>query len=179
MCLHKYQYFKCLLTYCGIRDSKFALVKVSILSDSLSLSNQTTPVPQVEVVKLENSSVDLPQSSPTPHTQSYSTSLECESDVCNEVLSPHPPFLYSFYPPNCQLLFSAILNVSLNVHEDQVLDGIGVPQKACDVIYDVYVRESTSEQEYAMKADLSPSYLSLIILTFPMIMSFLLNLTKI
>lgn len=107
--------------------------------------------------EIENSSGDLPPSSPTHNTQNSSTSLHCEFDVCDEVLSPRPPSFGSFGPLDCEFLCSPVLDVSLDVHEDQVLDGFGVPQKTCDVIYNDYVWESTTEQESTMKVDFSPS----------------------
>ena len=107
--------------------------------------------------ELQNSSIDLPPSSPTTHIQNFSASLDCESDACDEVLSPCSPFSGSFDPSDCELLCSPSSNLSLNFHEDQVLDGVGVPQKTCDVICDDYVWESKSKQESAMKNDFSPS----------------------
>lgn len=107
--------------------------------------------------KLENSSIDLPPSSPIPHIQNFSASLDCESDDCDEVLSHCSPFSGSFDPLDCELLCSPISNLFLNVHEDQVLDGVGVPQKTCNVICDDYVWESKSKQESVMKNGFSPS----------------------
>lgn len=73
------------------------------------------------------------------------------------MLSPYPPFICSFDPLDCVLLCSPISNISLDIHEDQVLDGVGVLQETCDILYDDYVLESTSKQESAMKDDFPPS----------------------
>lgn len=85
---------------------------------------------------VENSSTDLPPSSPTPYNQNSSTSLDYKYDVCDELLFPHPPSFGSFGPSDCELLCSPISNVSLDVHEDQVQDGISVSHKTCDIIYE-------------------------------------------
>jgi len=130
---------------------------VAILSDTLSPFNHTSPAPQVEVGKLENPFVDLPPFSPTPHTHNSSASFDYEYDVHDDVFSPRPPSFGSFGPPNCEFLCSPILNMSFNVQEDRVFDGVDVPQKNCDIIYDDYVWESTSEQESAMKVNFSTS----------------------
>jgi len=47
---------------------------------------------------------------------------------------------------------SPISNVSFVVHEDQVLDGVGIEEPTCDIIFDEYVWEP--EQELAVKYDL-------------------------
>lgn len=78
--------------------------EVVVPSDCLSLSNQTTPVPYVEVGELENSFTNLPPSSPTPYTQISIVSLDYESHVCNDVLSPHPPSFGSFRPLDCEFM---------------------------------------------------------------------------
>jgi len=82
--------------------------------------------------------------------------LDCDFDVYNEVIFPHPPSFGSFGPPDFDMLCSHISNVSLDVHEDKIMDGVGVPQKTYDIIYDDYVWESTSEQESAMKVNYFP-----------------------
>jgi len=103
--------------------------KVDVPSDSLSPLNQTPPFMHVEVGELEISSTDLPSSSPTPHTHNSSASLDYESNFCDEVLSPRPLSFGSFVPMDCELLFSPAFNVSFDIHEDQVLDGVGVKKK--------------------------------------------------
>ena len=100
--------------------------EVVVPSDSLSPSNQTTLLPQVEVGEIENLSANLPPFSPTPHTQNFSAGLDCESDGCDEVLPRHPPSFGSFDPTDCELLSSPLLNTSFYVHDDQVLDGVSV-----------------------------------------------------
>ena len=87
---HEYESFQNLPTYLGIKSPKSAMDKVVVSSDSPSPSNQTTSFP-VEVGELETSYTDLPPSSPIAHTRNSITCLDCEYDVCNEVLSPHPP----------------------------------------------------------------------------------------
>lgn len=129
MNLHEYDYFESLPTCPAIRASKSVMDEFVVPSDSLPAFNQTTLILQVEVGELENSSINLPPSSATPHTHNSSISFDYEFDVFDEVLSPPPPSFSSFGPPDCELLCSPVLNVSLNVRDDQVLDGVGVPHK--------------------------------------------------
>lgn len=75
--------------------------------------------------EVENSSVDLLPSSPTPLNQNFSTDLDCDSDGCDEVLSPCPPSFGPSVPLDFYDLCSSISIFSCDVHEDQVLDGVG------------------------------------------------------
>lgn len=54
------------------------------------------------------------------------------------------------------MLCSLVLDLSFDVHKDQVLDGFGVEQPTCDIIFNEYVWESKSKQEFSMKDDLLP-----------------------
>lgn len=92
-----------------------------------------------------NSSFDLPPSSPTPHTHNFITGLDREYDVCDDVLSPRPSFVHSFSPPDCELLCLPVSIVYFDVHEDKFKNGVDVEKKTCDIIYDDYVWEYTSE----------------------------------
>jgi len=83
--------------------------------------------------------------------------MDCKSHVCDEVLSPCPPLFSSFGTLNYELFCSPISPICFDVHEDHVLDGVGVQQKNCDIIYNEYVWEPTSELEYAMKDYSFPS----------------------
>lgn len=106
---------------------------------------------------MENSFIDLPPSSPNPHTNDFSEGLDCESDGYDEVLSPHPPSFDSFDPLDCELLCSLVFNPSFDVHGDQVLDGVSVEEPTCDIIYYDYVWEPIAKQESMMKDDSYPS----------------------
>jgi len=97
-----------------------------VASDPSSPSHQKTLVLQVEVGEVKNSSVHLPPSSPTPHTQNFSVGLHCEFDGYNEVLSLHPPSFGLSSPLYCDLFFSPISSLPFDVHEDQVFDGVCV-----------------------------------------------------
>lgn len=150
--LHELESFEPLPTYLGVRASKFAMDEVVVPRDPSSPSRQTTLVPQVEAGEVENSYVNPPPSSPTPHTQNFSTILDCQFDGCDEVLSCHTPSFGPFDPPDCDVLCSPMSNISFDVHEDQVLDGVGVEQPTCGIIFDEYVWEY--EQESVVKDDL-------------------------
>lgn len=91
MNLHKYEPFKILPMHLEYRASKLVTNKVVVPSDSLYSSYLRAPFPQVEVGELKSLPANLPPYSPTPHTHNFSTSLDCESDVYDDVLSPCPP----------------------------------------------------------------------------------------
>lgn len=73
------------------------------------------------------------------------------------MLSPHPPSFCPFDPPNCQLSCSPILNPYFDVHEEQVLYGVGVEHPTYDIIFDDYMWQPIVEPESMMKDDSSPS----------------------
>jgi len=72
------------------------------------------------------------------------------------VLSPCPPSFGPSDPPDCDVLFSPISNLSCNAHEDQVLDVVGVENPTYNIIFDEHVCEYKYEQEFAMKDDFLP-----------------------
>jgi len=53
------------------------------------------------------------------------------------------------------MLCSPILDYTLIVHEDQVVNRVGIEKQTCNIIYDEYVWEY--EEELAVKDDLLPS----------------------
>jgi len=53
------------------------------------------------------------------------------------------------------VLCSFVLDSTFVVHEDQVVEGVGVEQSTCTIIFDEYVWGS--EEESAVKDDLLPS----------------------
>ena len=77
------------------------------------------------------------------------------------MLSPCPLSFGSSDPTDCDALCSPILNLFFNVHEDQVLDGVGFEQPTHNIIFDEYVWES--EQESVVEDDLLLIHRSLII----------------
>lgn len=116
----EYESFKSIPAYLVYRDSKFVTKEVVVPSDYLFSPHKITPFPWFEAGEIHNSSADLPPSSPTPHTLNFSTCLDCEYDVCDDVLSPRPQSIGSFGPPDYELLCSPVSNVYFYVHEDQV-----------------------------------------------------------
>lgn len=84
--------------------------------------------------EVENSPIDLPQYPPTPRTHNFSAVLEFKFDGCDEVLDPCSPSFGPFAPLDLDVLCSPVLNFSCDVHEDQVMDGVGVKQPNCDII---------------------------------------------
>lgn len=54
--------------YVGVRDSNSVTDEVVVPSDRPSPSHNIALVLQVEAREVENSSIELPPSSPTPHT---------------------------------------------------------------------------------------------------------------
>ena len=68
-------------------------------------------------------------------------------DLFTQSLSPH-----SVDPMDCTMLCSLVPYSTLVVHEDQVVDTVGVEKPTCAIIYDEYVCES--EEEPAVKDDL-------------------------
>jgi len=118
-------------------------------SDPSSPSHQKTLDPQVEVGEVDNPPVDLSPSPPTPPTQDSYADLDCNSDGYHVVLSSHPSFIGPFDTSDFGVVFSFISNLTCDVHEDQVLDGVGVELEPCDIIFNEYVWES--EQESMVK----------------------------
>ena len=83
--------------------------------------------------------------------------MDCQSNDCDEVLSPCPPSFSPFDPPDCDVICSPISNLSCDVHKDQVLDGFGIEHPTCNIIHDDYVGEPVADQEFATKDDSLPS----------------------
>lgn len=83
--------FQPLPTYLDVRASKFEADKFFVPSDPRSLSYQTTLALQVEVEEVDNPRDDLSTSHPTLPTQDFCANLDCNSNGCDVVLSPHPP----------------------------------------------------------------------------------------
>ena len=67
-------------------------------------------------------------------------------------LFPQPLSPHSVDPPDCTMLCSPILDYTLIVHEDQVVNRVGIEKQTCNIIYDEYVWEY--EEELAVKDDL-------------------------
>lgn len=141
----EYESFESILTYISIRASKYVTSGFVVQSDFSSYRHLSTLFPQVEVGGLDNSSADLPPSPPTPHTNNFTVGLDCEYDVCDEVLYPHPPFVDCFCPPYCELFGLLVSNFFVDVHEDQFEGGVSVEKKTCNIIHNDYVQEPTSE----------------------------------
>ena len=150
---HELESFEPLPTYLCVTTSKSVVNKVVVPSDPSPSSHQMNLVLEVVVGKVGNSSVELPPSSPTPHTQNFSTSLDHQFNDCDEVLSPCPSSFGPSNPPDCDVLCSPISNLTCDVQEDQALDGVGVEQPTSDIIHNDYVGEPRAEQESATKDD--------------------------
>lgn len=83
--------------------------------------------------------------------------MDCQPDDCDEVLYPHPQSFSPSNPPYCDVLCSIVSNLTCDVHEDQVLNGVGIMQPTCDIIHDDYVGELIAEPESTKKDDSIPS----------------------
>lgn len=88
----------------------------------------------------------------TPHSQDFCVDLDCKPNGCRVFLSSKHLSIGSFDPINFGLLCSSILDSTCDVHEDQVLDGVGVQQLTCTIIFYEYVWEC--ENESIVKHDL-------------------------
>lgn len=77
--------------------------------------------------------VDLSPSPPTPPAQDFYTYLDYNSYGCHLVLSPHPWSFGPFYPLYFGVLCSSVLDLTCDVHEHKVLDGIGVEKETYDI----------------------------------------------
>lgn len=88
---------------------------------------------------------------PTPPALNICIDLSCEIG-CHVDLFPQPPSSLSVDPMDCTVLFSPIPDSTLVVHEDQVVDRVGVVKPACVFIHDECVQEF--EEEFAVKDDL-------------------------
>jgi len=113
---NEYESLESILTYIGIRASKYVINGVVVRSDFSCYHHLTTLFPQVEVGVFENSSTNLPPSPPTPHTNNFTIGLDCEYDVCDDFLSPHPPSIDCFGPPYCEFFGSLVSNFYVDVH---------------------------------------------------------------
>lgn len=92
--------------------------------------------------EVENPPVDSTPSPPASPTQNFYANSHCNSNVCVEFLSPHPLCFGHFDPLDFGVLYSSVSDPSCDVHENQVLDGVGVEKTTCDIIFDEYVWES-------------------------------------
>lgn len=115
--------------------------KVTVRSDSLSSSDQTTRAPQCEVGEGARTSVEMPHPSTPPAIDIY-TDLACKPVGRHVDLLPQHPSPFSSYPPDCIVLCSFVLNSTLIVNKDQVVDGVGVVQPTYTIIHDECVQES-------------------------------------
>jgi len=116
----EYECFKSLPTYTSYGALKYAMKEIYVPSESSSSSHQPTPFMQGEVGEFESPSVDLPPSSPNRHIQNINEILDYLFDVSSDDLSRCPPFIGSFGPPDCQLLYPPISIISYDVHRDQI-----------------------------------------------------------
>ena len=60
----------------------------------------------------------------------------------HEVFYSQPPSSSSFDPPDCIVLCSPILDSTSIIHEDEVVDGVGVEKPTYAVIFYEYVWKS-------------------------------------
>jgi len=109
--------------------------KVTVRSDSLSSSDQTTLAPQCEVGAGARTSVEMSHPSTPPAIDIY-TDLACKPVGRHVDLLPQHPSPCSSYPPDCIVLCSFVLNSTLIVNEDQVVDRFGVMQPTYAIIHD-------------------------------------------
>lgn len=78
--------------------------------------------------------------------------LDCNLDGCHAVLSSQPRSSGSFDPLDCTLLCSPVLDSTFVVHEDQVVEKVGVKQPNYSIIIYEYAWEY--EEEPVVKDDL-------------------------
>ena len=100
--------------------------------------------------EVANPSIELSHP-PTPPPLDIYADLDCKLVVCHVNLFSQPPFSHSVDPPNFPMSCSPIPDSTLVVHEDHVVDKVGVEEPTCFVIYDEYVWEY--EEEPAVKDD--------------------------
>lgn len=89
-----------------------------------------------------NPPVEPSPSPPTPPTMYFCAELGCKPDGCHVVSSHQPPSYGSIDPLDFVVLCSSVPHSTCDVHEDQVLDGVGVGQPTRAIIFDGYVWES-------------------------------------
>lgn len=115
--------FKPLPTYLSVRDAKSKMDKVIVTSDCPSSSHQTALALQCEVGEGAHPSVELSHP-PTPLALEFYVDLACKTFGCHVDLFPQPLSPRSVDPPDYIVLCSPVLESTLVVHEDQVIDGI-------------------------------------------------------
>lgn len=91
---------------------------------------------------------------PTLPALNVCAKLACKPASCDVDLFPQPPSPRFIDPLDCIVLCSFVLDSTLVVNEDQVVDEVGVVQLTCTIIHDECVRES--EEEPAVKDDSLP-----------------------
>lgn len=82
---------------------------------------------------------------PTPLALDICIDLACKPTGRHVDLLPQPLSPRFVDPLNCTMLCSSILDSTLVVNEDQVVDRVGVVQPTCTIILDKCVRESKEE----------------------------------
>ena len=91
-----------------------------------------------EVVNLP---AKLSPSPPTPPALYFCANLDCKPVGYHVVSSSQPLSTGSFGPLDFFVLCSSILDFTCDVHEDQVMDEVGVEHPTCAIIFYEYVWE--------------------------------------
>ena len=90
--------------------------------------------------------------SPNPSALDICVDVNCKPIGCHIEFFSQTPSFHSVDPPDFGILCSSIPDFACDVHEDQVVDGVGFKQLTCVVIFYEYVWEA--EAELGVKDDL-------------------------
>lgn len=118
----------------------------------MSPSHQKTLALQAEVVEVKNPPAYFSPCPPTLPAQDFSAYLAGKRDSYHMVSYPQTLSSSSFHPKDFGAFCSSLLGSTCDVHEDQVLDRVGVGQPTYATIFYEYVWDI--EQEYVVKDDL-------------------------
>jgi len=123
---HEFDSFEPLPIDLSVRDSKSETKKVFVSSDPSPPSHQADLAPLVEGGEVEHPPIDMSPSPPTPPTQDLCVDFANKLDGCHVVSSLQPSSLGSFDPLDLGVLCSSVLDFAYDVHEDKILDRVGV-----------------------------------------------------